>query len=68
MTQELIEVNDALSEARLASGCGQTAEAVNKGGFEEAFAAGIGAEIDALVAPGATGGQDFEAFEQAARS
>ena len=38
-----------------------------KRGFKEAFAAEVEAEIDALVAPGATDGRDFEAFEQATR-
>ena len=38
-----------------------------KRGFKEAFAAEVEAEIDALVAPGAAAGRDFEAFEHATR-
>ena len=38
-----------------------------KRGFKAAFAVAVDAEIDALVAPGATDGWDFEAFEQATR-
>ena len=38
-----------------------------KRGFKAAFAVAVDAEIDALVASGATDGWDFEAFEQATR-
>jgi hypothetical protein len=38
-----------------------------KGGFQEALAAEIRAEIEALVGPGAVDGVDFEAIETAAR-
>ena len=38
-----------------------------KGGFAETLAAEIDAEIDALAAAAADGGQDFEALEQAVR-
>ena len=38
-----------------------------KRGFKAAVAVAVDAEIDALVAPGAAAGRDFEAFEQATR-
>ena len=38
-----------------------------KRGFEEAFAAEVGAALDALLSPGGVDGLDFEAFEQAGR-
>ena len=38
-----------------------------KRGFKAAVAVAVNAEIDALVAPGAAAGRDFEAFEQATR-
>ncbi len=74
LSKALVEVSDALSEARLAAGRPRPAapprRGGKKGGPAEAFAAGINLKIATgiaeLVGPGASG-QDFEAFEQAVR-
>jgi len=46
---------------------GDPARGREKGGFKEALAAEVTAEIEALVGPGAVDGLDFEAIETAAR-
>jgi len=46
---------------------GGLARGREKGGFKEALAAEVTAEIEALVGPGAVDGLDFEAIETAAR-
>ena len=63
---ELVEVSEGICEALL-PGRDVRRGGRKKGGFKEAFAAEVVAEIEALVGPGAADGLDFEAIETAAR-